>query len=961
MAGREDGIARDIPRNPVLVRRELAPGCGPAGSADPLAVLRLLRSDRHPFALIGAWADGCAVLGSEPVAVRAPSDDIGGVLGPLAVGELPVGELSAREPAAGPTRPARFGGGWLGYLGYGLARHLHGVPRPPGTPGRLPAWWFGYYDHVLVHEPGTGRWTFEALVTPQRVALIEARFADLQGRVAGLPRPAPHGYACGEFEVTPAPGEHQRAVARAVELIRAGDMFQANITLRLEASFSGDPLDLFCRGAGRLRPPYAAFLRPGDHEAIASFSPELFLRRSGTAVLTGPIKGTGARSAEPGEADRQRQELTGSAKNRAENVMIVDLMRSDLSSVCRPGTVVVPRLAGAEAHPGLWHLVSDVRGELSSGRADGDLITAAFPPGSVTGAPKVRAMEVIAELEATPRQVYTGAIGYRSPVAGLELNVAIRTFEFAEDRVWLGAGGGIVADSDPAAEYAECLIKSRPLIEAVGGRFGRADGPVASPQAGLVGLSPRPAAGIFTTLPVTGGLPDGLAEHLARLAASARVVFGKDLPAELPGLVGKCLAAGGSGRLRITVRPLGGPLHCQVELADPGPELAAVRLRPRELPGGLGGHKWADRRLLQQYAAGLAADEQVLLIDADGSVLETDRANVVALIGGVLRTPAADGRILPGVMRAWVLAAARSLGVPTRVGRLMFTELLAADEVLVTNSIRGVLPVLAADGRPDDWQPGPVTARLAAAVRHRAHNTDDHGERASLAAAVPSEFAAVRASAGPMVLVIDNYDSFTYNLVHLLLAAGVTVEVVRNDEVTAAQVAGYGAAGVVLSPGPCAPAEAGICVDVVRALGGRIPLLGVCLGHQAIAVAYGGRIERVAPVHGAASLIRHDGQGIFAGLPPTFPAARYHSLLVAEDSLPAALAVSARIAGSGPAARTARAAGSARTAGLPMAIRHRVHPVDGVQFHPESILTPDGAQLIGNFLRRVRVGRRDRA
>ena len=210
--------------------------------------------------------------------------------------------------------------------------------------------------------------------------------------------------------------------------------------------------------------------------------------------------------------------------------------------------------------------------------------------------------------------------------------------------------------------------------------------------------------------------------------------------------MGKCLAAGGSGRLRITVRPLGGPLHCQVELADPGPDLAAVRLRVHALPGGLGGHKWADRRLLQQMRGGPRGGRAALLIDADGSVLETDRANVVALIDGVLRTPAADGRILPGVMRAWVLAAARSLGMPTRVGRLMLTELLAADEVLVTNSIRGVLPVLAADGRPADWQPGPVTARLAAAVRQRAHKSHEHRERASLAIPVPREFAAVRAS-----------------------------------------------------------------------------------------------------------------------------------------------------------------------------------------------------------------------
>ena len=157
----------------------------------------------------------------------------------------------------------------------------------------------------------------------------------------------------------------------------------------------------------------------------------------------------------------------------------------------------------------------------------------------------------------------------------------------------------------------------------------------------------------------------------------------------------------------------------------------------------------------------------------------------------------------------------------------------------------------------------------------------------------------------------------------------------RNDEVTAAQVAGYEPAGVVISPGPCAPAEAGICVAAVQAIGGRVPVLGVCLGHEAIVVAYGGTIERVPPVHGMASVIEHDGRGIFAGLPAAFPAARYHSLILTKASLPPVLAV------------------SARAAGLPMAVRHRQFPVDGVQFHPESILTPAGAVLIRNFLRRA--------
>ena len=218
----------------------------------------------------------------------------------------------------------------------------------------------------------------------------------------------------------PVGGLPRAAVRRAVDYIWQGDIFQANICLRAEAEFDGDPLDAFCAAATVLRPPYAAFITtPGG--AVASLSPELFLRRTGGTVISRPIKGTAHRPDDTAQATRQRGDLERSAKNRAENVMIVDLVRNDLSRVCVPGTVTVPSLLGAEPHPGVWHLVSEVRGILpgagpDSGASDGDLIRAAFPPGSVTGAPKVRALEVIDELEVAPREVYTGAIGYRSPV-----------------------------------------------------------------------------------------------------------------------------------------------------------------------------------------------------------------------------------------------------------------------------------------------------------------------------------------------------------------------------------------------------------------------------------------------------------------------------------------------------------------------------------------------------------------
>ena len=656
----------------------------------PLDVLRLVRDDPHPVALLGAWAGGGAVIGSEPALVRSPPQDLGDVLD---------------APYPGTGGPA-FGGGWIGCLGYGLARDLLPQPPAPGGPRRLPDWWFGYYDHVLRWEETSAQWYFEALWTPGRSAELERRFDELSGR-ARAPAPPPRGYACGDFELVPSASEHRAAVSRTVEYIRQGDLFQANICLRLEAVFDGDPLDLFCRAAAELQPPYAAFLRlPGG--AVASLSPELFLRRTGRTVLSRPIKGTSRRSACGRRAAAQRGELEKSAKNRAENVMIVDLMRNDLSRVCAAGSVEVPRLLDAEAHPGVWHLVSDVRGSLGPQSGDGDLIRATFPPGSVTGAPKIRALEIIHELEAVPREIYTGAIGYRSPVAGLELNVAIRTFEFCAGRVWLGAGGGIVADSLDDDEFRECLLKAGPLIRAAGGALSsrpaedamtaRSDDPAADRPS----IRPRPAAGVFTSLLVDRGTTRDLAGHLARLGDSTQQLYGKQLPQSLYDELAACLAQRPSGRLRVTAQPAGGQLRVSVAVIPLDGQPETVRLRPAVIPGGLGAHKWLDRRLIAELTRQQlrGPGEQLLIQDAGGEVLETDRASVFAVVNGSLRTPPADGRILPGVTRAAVLQAARLSGIEVTTGPLTRAQLAAASEVFVTNALRGVMPVQAIGDSP---------------------------------------------------------------------------------------------------------------------------------------------------------------------------------------------------------------------------------------------------------------------
>jgi para-aminobenzoate synthetase component 1 len=254
--------------------------------------------------------------------------------------------------------------------------------------------------------------------------------------------------------------EYQDAVKACVHAIEAGELFQANICTRFTGRFDGDPSALFAEGVRRMQPRKAAYLA-GEWGAIVSMSPELFLSRHGDLVRSTPIKGTLPRR--NAADDHLARRLRESEKDVAENVMITDLVRNDLSRVCMVGSVQVPELLQVREAPGVWHLESTVEGRLAPAFDDTDLLRATFPPGSVTGAPKIRALDLIAELEHVPRGVYTGAIGLASPIAGLELSVAIRTLEIREERVSLGVGGGITADSDSDAEWRECLHKTAPL------------------------------------------------------------------------------------------------------------------------------------------------------------------------------------------------------------------------------------------------------------------------------------------------------------------------------------------------------------------------------------------------------------------------------------------------------------------------------------------------------------------
>ncbi|MCB1943636.1 MAG: anthranilate synthase component I family protein [Candidatus Accumulibacter sp.] len=252
--------------------------------------------------------------------------------------------------------------------------------------------------------------------------------------------------------------------------IADGDCYQINLTFPLTFRIYGHPLALYAALRERQPVRYGGYLRAGE-ETILSFSPELFFQRTGSRVLARPMKGTAARGETPAEDQANRAALLASAKERAENVMIVDLVRNDLGRVCEFGSVEVPGLLEVEPHPGLVHLVSTVAGRLRPGRGWADVIDATFPPGSVTGAPKLAALDHIARLEPVERGVYCGAVGWVDADRRRgDLNVAIRTFWIADDQLHLGTGGGITWDSDPLGEWAETELKAKRLLAVASGR-----------------------------------------------------------------------------------------------------------------------------------------------------------------------------------------------------------------------------------------------------------------------------------------------------------------------------------------------------------------------------------------------------------------------------------------------------------------------------------------------------------
>jgi para-aminobenzoate synthetase / 4-amino-4-deoxychorismate lyase len=518
-------------------------------------------------------------------------------------------------------------GFWVaGYMTYEAGEALVGV-RPRETDE--PLLWFG------VFEP------------PAAVALGS---------------PMASAYAPASVTLEPGFEEYSRMFDIVKHHIREGDVYQINLTGRVRFHCE-DPYDLFNRLRPRQPVQYGAIIHAAGRH-ILSFSPERFFRMEGRRILARPMKGTAPRGVDSKLDAEVASRLASDPKNRAENLMIVDLLRNDLSIVCEPGSVTVPALFSVEAHPTLWQMTSDVEGEMQPDVKLSDVFNALFPCGSITGAPKRRAMEVIQSVEPSARGIYCGAIGFASPDGQAEFSVAIRTIEVTGGAAVMGSGSGIVWDSDVSAEYDELLLKTR---------FAR----------------PSPPVSLLETMRCESGVVLRLARHLERLRTSAaelglpfdeasiRSAINDTVPEEEPCVLRLTLDFDG----QIDVR--------RRELRDwsSDPVRVAVVEERADSRDPSRRHKTTDRTIYDdaRRAAEVGGAEEAILLNERGLVTEGSITNVFVEIDGELLTPPLRDGLVPGVLRAELLGRGDA-----REESITIEMLARADGVYVGNAVRGL-------------------------------------------------------------------------------------------------------------------------------------------------------------------------------------------------------------------------------------------------------------------------------
>lgn len=539
--------------------------------------------------------------------------------------------LPALEALRMATRGSLHAAGYLAYE----AGHAIAGSGIEATGNGQPLLWFGLFRSFTEHSPDA----------------VAAFLPDADGAWIGAPEPA---ITRSDYEAA-----HRQVQA----LIAAGDIYQANLTFAAMARIAGHPLALYAGLRARALAGYGGVIHTGT-DWLLSLSPELFFASRDARLVARPMKGTASRVSDPDEdADATRQ-LAEDPKQRAENLMIVDLIRNDLSRVATPGSVAVPRLFHIETYPTIHQMTSTVTAALAEGRDAIDVLAAAFPCGSITGAPKLRAMQVIDNVEAAPRGTYTGTIGRIDPGGrDCAFNVAIRTLHTGPERARLGLGSGIVADSDPKAEWAECLAKGQ--FVASSRRFDLIETMAFDPHEGLARLD----------------------AHLARLSASARL-FGfafdrhaarNELQAatfrlKAPARVRLLLAPGGSIAIETAPLPSVRPEPVMVALASLPVAAHDFRLR----------HKTTDRAFYDDARRASGAFE-VLFVGPDGCLTEGSFTNIFVERTDRLLTPPLAHGLLGGILRNELIATGRAEEAELRMDDL-------AQPFFIGNSLRGLLP-----------------------------------------------------------------------------------------------------------------------------------------------------------------------------------------------------------------------------------------------------------------------------
>jgi para-aminobenzoate synthetase/4-amino-4-deoxychorismate lyase len=548
--------------------------------------------------------------------------------GPLAFGapRLVIEAWTPAEvmPALRAVEDAARAGRWaVGAVAYEAAPAFDPALRV--ITGGGPLLWFGLHDAPLPRVPAGGH---------------EARLAGLAPDVD--------------------PRAHAAAVAGIREAIAAGAVYQVNFTLRLRGRLEGDPLSLYRRLRRAQGGGDTGFLRV-DGRALVSASPELFLLRRGDRITSRPMKGTARRGRWPEEDEEARARLAGSEKDRAENVMIADLVRNDLGRVATAGSVEAAPLLEVERFRTVWQLTSTVSALARPGTGLADLFAATFPCGSVTGAPKVAATRLIATLERSPRGFYCGAVGAVRPGGDCCFNVAIRTVEvdLATGDAVYGTGGGITWDSEPAAEWDEAVAKAH-----------------------VLDVDPD-LPSLLETLRLEGGRVPLLEGHLRRLAGSARY---HAIPVDVAAARALVLREEGDARLRLLLSPDGMLTLERFPLPGPAAEPVPVAFsrEPVDRHDPALFHKTTRRAPYERRRAERPELFDVVLLNTDGEVTETTIANLVAELDGERVTPPLDAGLLPGVFRAGLLARGEVREHPIRAA-----DLGGARRLWLVNALRG--------------------------------------------------------------------------------------------------------------------------------------------------------------------------------------------------------------------------------------------------------------------------------